>query len=245
MNNNVISKSMAILRLFSDEKNEWGVRELAKHLSMPIATTHRIMLQLQEEGILFYDSLLEKYIIGTEWLRISNRVISNFDIKKIVFPYLKNLSEKHEETFCFILFNQYNNTIVWVDKYNGPSALQYVIPFGMAQPLPFGASGKSILAFLKEEDIKKICEKENFSAEKINKILEECKHIRQSGYSNTSGERIEGAKGFAAPIINSANHPIGSIILTTPENKKMKYSDTEIINDLLSSTQEISSILGK
>jgi len=244
MENNVISKTVYILKMFVDIKSEWGVRDLSKEIGIPVATTHRILQKLEHEGLLKYSDSRKKYSIGTEWYRISNKLISEFDVKNLVNPYLRRLAEKHEETFCFVLYSEYDQAIIYFDQYKGPSALQYMLPFGVPQPIPYGASGKAILAYLTEDEVEVICKKEGFSEKEINIIKNECESIRSKGYCISVGERIIGARGFSTPILNDSNRPIGCILLTTPQQKKIKFTDKYIIEDLLQTSKEISKDIG-
>jgi DNA-binding IclR family transcriptional regulator len=241
---NVLAKAFTILRAFTDISSTWGVRELAKYVDIPNSTVHRLLLQLQEEGIVSYNEKYSKYEYGIELIRISSIVSHSFEVTKVVKPFLEKLATKHNETFCLILYNEKNDTLIWTDKASGGSPLQYVIHYGEAQPIPFGASGKSILAFLSNEKIIEICEKENFSGEKIEEILAECEQIRKQKYIITSSERIKGAKGYASPILNSLDEPIGSIILTTPIDRASSLKDEEISKDILEATMTISHIFG-
>ncbi|MDF2646962.1 MAG: putative transcriptional regulatory protein [Paenibacillus sp.] len=241
---NVISKVINVLRAFVDQQPEWGVRDLGRYLNMPTSSVHRFLLQMQEEGIIEFDSSINKYKIGVEMIRISSLITSNLDINKIVKPFMQQLVDKYKETVCLVLYHRLQRKIIFVDKINGSHALQYIIQLGALQSVPYGASGKSILAFLEKNEMEIIFKEEGFTDSKIKELEEELALVRKKGVSSTQNDRTEGSKGIASPIFNSFAQPIGSLLYTVPISRYKSEYEQEISADIKKITTEISSILG-
>lgn len=241
----VLGKAINVIRMFVDtDHSEWGVRELAKEVDLPVATLHRILTQLQEEDIIKFNENSSKYSIGMELIRLSAKVSNNIDIKKITRPLLESLVMKYKETACLVLYSREKRKIIWVDKVNGDSPLQYIITLGEYQPVPYGSSGKSILAFLEDQEIVEICKSENFSPEKIEDLMIELNEIRKSKVSVTTSERLIGSKGVASPIFNSANQVIGSIVISAPIERMDILNLEDLKKDVVLVASEISNVLG-
>ncbi|MEH7387594.1 IclR family transcriptional regulator [Bacillus sp. JJ1521] len=241
---NLLDKSLKIIQSFVDEKESWGVRELAAYLNYTVPTTHRILLQLKDNGILEFNTENNRYLIGTELIRIGSKIANNTSLQSIVKPFLKELSEKYEETICLLLLKKDQKKIFWADKVNGPKPLQYNVPIGELQPIPYGSSGKTILAFLEEDLINEIIQEEGFTKEETQKIMEELNWIRKQRVVSTISERLEGSTGIGSPIFNSANEPIGSIILTAPTPRVTEFVIEKASIDIRNAATEISTILG-
>ena len=241
----VIEKTLTIIKAFVDIQPEWGVRELAKELDFPVSTLHRFLLSLQEEGILESNSSTGKYSVGFEMIRISSVITANVDILKTIKPFMRKLVDQHNETICLVLYNNKLRKIAFVDKVTGLNPLQYVVNLGEFQSVPYGASGKSIFAFLDYTEREAIYQQEGFSEEQQLEVEKELITIRLKGYASTHDQRITGAKGIAAPIINSTNQAIGSLVFTVPKNRFEILKEQEIVHDLLESARQISRILGK
>lgn len=241
---NLLDKSLNIINCFVDINDQWGVRELASYLGYTVPTTHRILLQLRDRGILQYDDAKSKYLIGTELIRISSKVYSKSDLQRIVKPYLEKLAAKYEETICLLMLREESNQIFWADKVNGPKPLQYIIPIGELQPLPYGSSGKSILAYLSEENIDEILKDEKFNEKQVEEVKEEILDIRQNRYHVSISERLEGSTGIGSPILNENNKPIGSIILTAPSPRVSQDVIDRASVDIKKYAMEISEIFG-
>ncbi|MCY9002458.1 IclR family transcriptional regulator [Peribacillus frigoritolerans] len=179
-----------------------------------------------------------------ELIRISSIISGKIDLKEIARPYLEELVLKHRETVCLVLYYKEKRRIMWVDKVNGPEPLQYVISMGELQPVPFGSSGKSILAFLEQSEIEQICKEEGFTSNKIQDLLRELQMIRERRISTTISERLPGSKGFASPILNTIGEPIGSIVFSAPISRVDPEKESEISEDIKNSAIKISEILG-
>jgi DNA-binding IclR family transcriptional regulator len=241
---NLLDKSLKIILSFVDERESWGVRELAAYLNYTVSTTHRILLQLKDHNIVEFNTEKNKYTIGTELIRIGSIVANNTSLQSIVRPYLKNLSQKYKETICLLILKKNERKIFWADKVNGPNPLQYIIPIGELQSIPYGSSGKSILAFLEEDLIKDIIKEEGFTKEQTKQIIAELNQIKINRVVITVSERLEGSTGIGSPILNSDNEPIGSIILTAPTPRITDYIIEDASKDIRNAAIEISSTLG-
>ncbi|GAA0325275.1 IclR family transcriptional regulator [Oceanobacillus sp. FSL W7-1293] len=241
---NLLDKSLKIIQAFIDHNESWGVRELAAYLDYTVPTTHRILLQLKEHSILDYDEHKNRYIVGTELIRISAKVASRSSLQSIARPFLKALAKKYEETICLLMLRKDTREIFWADKVNGPKPLQYIIPLGELQSLPYGSSGKSILAFLDEDIIDEILKDDKFTEKEVATIKKELIKIREERYHYSVSERLEGSSGIGSPIFNSDNEPIASIILTAPTPRVTKEVIESASVDIKNTAKEISSILG-
>jgi DNA-binding IclR family transcriptional regulator len=239
----VIGKAFHVLRAFTDIQPRWGVRDLAQHLKIPTSTLHRILLNLAEEGLLQFNSITSKYEVGIELIRISSAISARTDIRKIARKFMEELVEEFKETICLVLYNPMQKKIAFVDLIRGPHPLQYVINLGILEPVPYGSSGKSIMAFLTQEEIEEIMEMENIAGDKRGILEKDLSKIREDGFSATEGERIEGSKGISAPIFNADGRPFGSLIYSVPINRDNQRED-EIVKAIKRNALEISRILG-
>ncbi len=240
----VVQKTFDVIKAFVDIQPEWGVRDLSRQLQFPASTLHRFLQQLQDEGILEFNESTGKYRIGVELIRIGSVVSSNLDLIKIAKTYMQQLVDKHKETVCLVMYHKKLHKIVFVEKIQGPHPLQYLINLGEFQPIPYGSSGKSILAFLEPDEIEDILNHENLIGEQAEEVRKEIKQIRASGYSMTRNQRIEGSQGIAAPILNAENKPIGSLLYTVPVSRFQPGKEKEIAADVRHAAFTVSQILG-
>lgn len=177
-------------------------------------------------------------------IRIGAKVANTTPLQSITKPFLKTLAEKYEETICLLMLRKDKKQIFWADKVNGPKPLQYIIPIGEMQPIPYGGSGKTILAFLENDLIEEILNDEKFASTEKESILTQLQHIRNEKVTSTVSERLEGSTGIASPIFNHENHPVGSLLLTAPTPRVTPDVVKNASVDIRDAAKEISSILG-
>lgn len=240
---NVISKTKKIIQAFIDVKPQWGVRDLASYLDMPVSTLHRLCSSLKEERLLGFNPQINKYEIGIEMIRMSASVSSKIDIKKISRPLMEKYVEKHRQTLYLILYHKYERKLSFIDKVNGPDPLQYHIDIGDLQPIPYGGSGKAILAFLSQHEFESIVKSENFTDEQIKSLIQELEIIREKYFVYGEEGRIKGSKGFAAPVFDALGNVIGSLCHTIPITDDFS-NEEEIVVDIKKTSKEISKLIG-
>ncbi|MBO1514056.1 IclR family transcriptional regulator [Metabacillus bambusae] len=243
-NSNVILKTIMVLKAFTDKQTQWGVNELSRYLDFPVSSLHRILKTLREEEILQVHPQSGKYIFGSELVRISSIVNSKSDIKVITEPNLKRLSQTLDETIYLALYYPQHMKLSFVHNVQSSAALQYLLELGVLQPIHIAASGKAILAFLSHEEIENILEQEGVGETEKVTILSDLDIIRQLGYSFSESERKQGSIGIGAPIFNSNNLVIGSIICAIPANLYDESKKDFIVQQVVKEANNISYNLG-
>ncbi len=243
-NSNVISKTFAILRAFADEKPAWGVNELARYLDIPASSLHRNLKILRQESILEISSQTGKYKIGPEFLRIASIVSSQVEIKNIAKPFLEDISSTFNESVYLGIYHPQHKKISFVEGIHSHNPLQYVLRVGVLQPIHVAASGKTVLAFLENEEIQSIFENENVSLEEQNRIQKDIQMVREQGFLVTLGERLVEASGTAAPIFDSTQKVIGCVTCVIPLNHYNESPKEELAKRIVDGAKRISRILG-
>jgi DNA-binding IclR family transcriptional regulator len=242
--NNVVSKTFAVLKAFTDQKPEWGVHELARYLEIPTSSLHRILKTLRDEDLLKISPETGKYSIGPEMIRFASIISSEVDIKKVAKPFMKELSSQLQESIYLTQYHSSHKKLSFIEVVHGPNALQYVIEIGALQPITIAASGKAILAFLDSNEMEAAFKVENISGEEREELLKELQIIRNQGYSLTANQRKLGALSIGVPIFDASQKVIGSIIYTVPANRFDKSKKDMITNTVMEEVGKLSHTLG-
>lgn len=243
-NSSVLSKTLAILRTFVDEKPAWGVNELARYLDIPASSLHRHLKTLKQEAILEISSQTGKYKIGPEFVRIASIISSQVDIKSIAKPFLQDISSTFDESVYLGIYHPQYKKISFVEGVHSQNPLQYVLEIGVLQPIHIAASGKTVLAFLENEEIQSVFEEENVALEEQKRIQSELQLVKTQGYLVTLGERLVGASGTAAPIFDSSQKVVGCITCVIPFNHYDKSPKEALAKKITEEAKKISRVLG-
>jgi DNA-binding IclR family transcriptional regulator len=117
-------------------------------------------------------------------------------------------------------------------------------------PLHAGAAGRVLLAYLPENQCKKIISSlplkqyTDLTLTDPEKLQETLKEIRKKGYCISRGEREPDAYSVVAPVWDSRNQVISSLSISGP-NFRLTEEQLEInIRGVLSAAKEISEKLG-
>jgi len=242
-----LQKGIDILFRFSLERPSMTVEEIAECIRMPVPTAYRFVKTLRERGLLEQNSRPGYYRLGLKLLELEGIIHRKMDLESVSIPLLKELAAKTGETVQLTVINADRGICIYVEE--SPSALRIAPEKGRALPLHAGASVQVILAFLPEDEQRRICEGplQRFTPDTITdpRVLKKrLAIIRDQGYIITSEEVYIGSVGVAAPIFNRDRRVIASVALSGPiqrmNDKRREATKMEVIRV----AREISRILG-
>lgn len=225
-----------------------SVSELAGSLGLPMPTIHRLLQLLRENGIVDWNSGNKRYSVGPELYRIAALVTSSADLPKIAQRQIDQVAEQLGETTLFGTYLPSALGMAFVARAEGRHALQYRIELNTVSSLVWGASGKAILAYLPQPIVEKALAAAADSASgktppELAKLNEELARVRRIRYAVSEGEKLQGARGVAAPVFNSEG-VIGSICVTSPRERVPIENLADFGQTVLEAAQRLSRSLG-
>ena len=244
-----VHRVIEILRLFG-EKGELTLKEMSLALSLAPSTCHRLLELLGREGFIEQDMVNRRYRIGREYFRVSGLVQSKHDVRRLARPFLEKIVEVCDETVVFSIYVPSEGKIFFAEKVDSSMMLRYQLSMNTPMSALWGASGRSILAFLDRAEVDRIYAAEGTapgSGETLpaRRTLEtELGNIRQRGYDITYGQKVSGAVGIGAPVFGADGKVLGGICITVPK-ARIAAKDRPRLGDLVRSTAaELSAALG-
>lgn len=223
--NKALEVSLGLIDTIISHEKGLSVRELANLMNLPKSTVHRYLKSLLHYKLIEINSK-GKYGVGLELYRIASKALTSVEIRNIAFPHLEELVEVLNETVYLCVYE--DTRIVFIDKVECTHNLRHFVEIGKVMTLhPLGATGKAILAFLPEAEVKNVLEKaQGIFDLKIDVDIykKELEIIREKGFASSYGVRVPGVYGIASPIFN-ARRVIGALDVTIPESR--------LVDDLL------------
>lgn len=215
-----VQKTIVILRAFTKEQPKLSLTELNKKTGIGLSSLQRFVATLVHEGFLIRDDRTKHYQLGLSLIHLGKLVEGESSIITIAQPILQRLNENTKESISMsIIDGNERRCILNIDSSYALSARNHV---GDTSPLYAGASAKTLLAFLPEEEInayladvelKRVTE--NTTIERT-ELLEQLARIRQQQYDFSRAERIVGVCSFSAAILSNYK-PVASIAIMIPE----------------------------
>jgi len=218
-----VARTIDLLRYFA-EYDQATIRSLSSTLGQAPSTCHQLLHLLAREGMVEHDVEERRYRLGAAFMRIAILVFSGYRIRALAQPLLRKIVENTGETALLCLYQPLSGTMIFADKAESTHLLRYNLPLNRPSSLLWGASGRSILAFLEASEIERLFAQEQVSPASgepkppLSLLHEELAAIRHRGYAVTRGQKIPGAIGINAPFFDHGV-VVGNVGITMPESR--------------------------
>ncbi|WP_062234486.1 IclR family transcriptional regulator [Fictibacillus sp. FJAT-27399] len=241
-----LDNSLELLKYFTKQHPSWGVRELAKEIGISHSIVYRILATFQNHGFLVQNKESKKYELGIRFLEYGHIVQDKMRLSDVIFPIMKGLSEKTEESIFLTWLDAMEGITVEIAESN--QRIKFAVSLGTRTPLYAGASCKVIMAFLPKEKQTEIVHKgiAPFTDKTIldtEKLLMDLQDIRKKGWCYSIGEYSESVFGLGVPLFNSKNEIIASLTMAGPEFRMPEHKVPNALEILQMEAQKIQSHL--
>lgn len=217
--NQSVIKAFKLLDAFTNEKDSWGVRELALKSGYNKSTTYRLLSTLTSLNVV-HQNENEKYRLGSKLFELGNRVSMFKTIKKATNIPIKNTALEIQETVLLSILKE--NRVFHINKADSLHGLKINISIGSYQPIHATASGKLLLAFSDVNHQNKILDNIIFDKITSKTILskaslkKELLKIKKQEYALDVEEFELGLVSIAIPIKNKHQNIIACISASGP-----------------------------
>jgi IclR family transcriptional regulator, KDG regulon repressor len=215
-----IARSFRVLEAFSFDRTKMTLTELTKLTGMSKSTVQRLVYTLEKEGYLIKDEKEKVYKLSMRFFQLGSIALKDTQVSEVAKLYLERLRDQSKESvFLNIIFEGERMCIASFPSHH---EIQLLVFVGQRSPLYAGASAKVLLAFLGDDKIEDILNKNNLkritdqTLYKREDILKEMNQIRKQGYAISNQERVVGAFSISFPIFNVAGEVVASISMTIP-----------------------------
>lgn len=227
--NNVrsINRALRILKCFNWNEREFTLTEIAKKLDLPKSTVLRLLATIESEGFISKNIKTNHYKLGNTMYYLGLIAKGSIDLKQISNPIMEEICRTTKETVNLYLLD--NLEKVCFNQVESPLAIKRYVRIGERSPIWYGATGKTILAYLDESvwhDMEK--ELKRFTKKTIvdpHEFIDELIKIRDRGYAVSVGEKESDVGCVAAPIFDNSGKIIGCASISGPNYRFPKDTD--------------------
>lgn len=244
-----VHRALEVISALADADRPLSVRQTAQALNLAPSTTHRLLNLLIDKGYASYRENDRVYISGPELFRVAAKIQRNVSPVRFACDTLRTIAGEFHQTVLFGLYLPTEEAMSFAAREEGDNPLMYRIEMDKPISLLWGASGKAILAHLPESRLAAILEKEGDApASEMKKpdlatLKEILASIRERGYYISSGEKLPGACGIAAPVFDGGG-VIGSICLTAPRERIAETDFDAVGRSIAARARDLSRQLG-
>jgi IclR family acetate operon transcriptional repressor len=239
-----VGRALDVLVWIADHRSDpLIIRQIARDLDTTPSTVHRILGTFQQHGLIARGSNGE-YVPGLELYRICGSIAEDLTLTQIAQPHLRALAEQCNETTLFGMYDSARGQMIFVSRVESLHPLRYVVEMHRWMPLHSGATGLAILAFLPEEERRRIyaaglAAQTPETIVTVDALEAELERIRNRGYAHSLGQRTPGAAGFGAPVFDSAGDVCGDLCVTLPVHRLADVSRDTIASLLVEASQRV------
>lgn len=239
-----VSTTESSIRILEQLKETPGMSlgEFTQTLDLARSTIHRHLLTLEDNGLITRED--GRYFLGLRFLDFGIQSRAQLPFYESGREHVDRLADETGEKAWLIARD--GDFSVHLYKAYGENPLETYARVGQQQYLHQLAAGKAILAYLPDDELQAIIDRQGLEEVTENTIteeeelLEELAAIRNRGYAYNLGESIEGLNAVGAPIRNEDGMPVGSISISGPANRvKGDFLEEELPDKLLATIDEI------
>lgn len=213
-------KALKLLDLFILEP-ELSLADVARKADLSKPTAYRLLVSLEDAGFLAkvkYSEQDIRYRLGLKLLELGNIVSMRLELRGIALPHMQNLSREIDEVVHLVVRD--GNEAVYIEKVESTQAIRLFTRVGKRSPLHAGSGPKLLLAFMNEEERRRILTAApllpvtNQTVTDPDELRSEIERIRQNGYALSDGEQDVDTVGISYPIRDFSDNVIAALGVT-------------------------------
>jgi len=232
---------------FTPEEPARSLTQIAESVHMSKTTVHRLLTTLETRRFISRDKDTGMYRLGFRIVEMASLVLKDMELRRWALPYLKGLSKEYGETVDLSVLD--GSHVIYLEVIESPQRVKLAAAIGQRLPAYFTASGKAILAFTPEEQVRKTLA-ENFAEHKgeagltISRALKDLVKTAERGYAISEQEYEDQINAVAAPIFDDDRRPIASIAIVGPSFRLSRDRLPELGESIRKIADEISHDVG-
>ena len=234
-----VERALDVLMCFTSQTPELTMTQISEMVGINKSTIHRLLATLEGKRFVERDPVTGVYRPGIRLLQMAFLTLEHNDLRRLATPFLHTLCDQHRENVNLSVLDDAD--VIYLTVIESPQRVKLAAAPGQRLPAFCTASGKAILAFLPEENVRHLLEhgmprytKNTITS--LDAFFEDMRQTRQRGYAISEQEFEEGINALAAPI---CNQPIASVSIAGPAYRLTRERMIEIGPSLVSVANDI------
>lgn len=247
---NPVTRAFKVLSLMTEAPDKaWGIREIAKGISMHPSTVHRVLALLTDQNFVRQDPATGRYLLGLEFMRLAWRASSSKSLSAVAGPILRSLAVDTGETALLGIYDESRGRMMFVGQVESTHQLRVVRPLYEWMPIYGGSTGRALLAFLPEAVREEVLAStlEPMTPRTITdpaELRRQLGKVRERGYAVSRGERLPGAAGVAAPILTPSGSLLGVVGVAMPEPRLKEFDESRLAHSIQAAAHALAKEVG-
>jgi DNA-binding IclR family transcriptional regulator len=243
-----VQRLARICALFSPERRELDLREIAHLSGIPVRTAAKIATTLERRDFLSRPDDTRRWALGPAWLRLADCKRSHIDVRAASIPIMRWIREDLNETI--IVAVRSGNRRIIVECMVSTQPIRRLSAVGDETLLHVGSSGRTILAGLSDDEIASYLANVrlvNYGYDTVTdpaRIWSDVRKSRRDGYLTARAEITKGSLSSSAAIRSYAGEIVAALTITFPLSRLTDELRDRSIRLVTEGAQRISHRLG-
>ena len=200
-----VSRAGRVLDLFSAERTEWGVTEVARELTVAKSQAHELLISLADIGLLERVGA-GRYRLGWRFVALGSLLLETTGLRREVVPAMQALVGRYGETLHLGVWERERPICIATVEGRHPNAVA-PWPLGGEPPAHCTALGKVLLASRTGKELDGLLDRDALEPRTHRTIVtsadlsRELAGVRDRGFAHEEEEYVAGACAVAAPIV--------------------------------------------
>lgn len=242
-----LDRIVAILDLLGASDRSLTLAEICQRMELRKSTAHRALMALEHSGLI-ERAPLNRYRLGLKLYDMGSRAVEQIDLRSRVRPFVRKLALRVTETVHLGVLHK--TRVVYLDKIE-PINRRVCISSrtGTSNPVYSTSMGKAILAYLPQDEAKKIISAIDFvgfttkTITSGSELVDALERVRRRGYAIDDEEMEIGTRCVGAPIRDSEGRPIAAISVSGSASRLAAHCVPGIAEHVMRCAKEISASL--
>jgi len=218
-----VKKIGPVLDLFSVERPEWGVTEVAERIGIAKSSAHALLVSLADVGLLSSTSQ-SRYRLGWRFLDLGETLKASLNLRGAAMPAMRALVARHRETTQLAVLDR--GRVLFVERVEGTHPVRFAgAPVGARWPAHASATGKVLLSVRPPGEVTRIARTEGLepvtprTITDLDRLLDELDAVRRAGHAVDVEESVPGVSGIAAPVRLDGGMTVAALSVAVPTSR--------------------------
>ena len=240
-----VHKALRLLRAVTALQGS-SLSELARATEVPVATAHRLLRALEEEGLV-QQADDQTFRLGSYCVVLGSSYLANVDLRSEARPLLERLVAETGETAHLGILTGLE--IVYVDKVETTHPVRMYSRVGALSPLHSTGMGKALLAASGDDLVGRVIAAglKRRTANTItnpDRLRAELERVRDRGFAIDDVENEEGIRCAGAAVIGADGSPLAALSVAGPASRMPEERLFEVGQQVAATARALSERFG-
>lgn len=214
-----VDNALRLLLRFRESKT-LRVASAARALGVAPSTAHRLLQMLRYHGFVEQEPSTHEYRAGRALIDVGLSVVRGIDFRSAALPVMEAVCRDVRETINLAVLQA--REVLFIGGIESDRLVRVSTRVGVTLPAHTTSSGKAMLAFLSDQELRSLYPRERLSGlteasiRSRQRLFAELATVRESGYAVNRGESEIELVAVAVPILDRVGRPRAALAVSIP-----------------------------